>query len=153
MRSKLVPCLAVAALVAALGAAPAAAGEVEKTVPFALDQWWDLGVTDGPLTLHRIRITREGRGVKSKIMRPGNSEYLEDIQIQLEFTNDATKDWEARVDLEWSDAQDNPIDGYNDRETLDSESRHEDQTVTLSTLRYGLDRAKKLAIRIEFQPD
>jgi hypothetical protein len=134
-------------------AAPAAAGEVEKSVPFALDQWWDLGVTDGPVTLHRIRITRQGKGLKSKLVRPLNSEYLEDIQIQLEFTNDATKDWEARIDLEWLDAEGNPIDGYNDKETLDSESKHEEQTVTLSTLRYGVERAKKLELRITFQAD
>jgi hypothetical protein len=134
-------------------AAPAVAGEVEKSVPFALDQWWDLGVTDGPVTLHRIRLVRQGRGIKSKLVRPLNSEYLEDIQIQLEYTNDATKDWEARIDLEWRDAEGNAIDGYNDEETLDNESKHEEQTVTLSTLRYGLERAKKLDLRITFQAD
>ena len=35
----------------------------------------------------------------------------------------------------------------------DSEQRHEQQTVTLSTLKYGIDKAKKLKIRITTNPD
>ena len=136
-----------------LAAAPAAAGEVEKSVPFRLDQWIDLAASDGPVTLHRIRVARQGAGAKSKFLRPGNSEYLEDVQVQLEFSNDATRDWQARLDIEWLDAGGAAIDGYNDKESLDSESRHDEQTVTLSTLRYGLERAKTLKIRIEFELD
>lgn len=36
---------------------------------------------------------------------------------------------------------------------LDSESRQDDATVTLSTLKYGLDKAKKLKIKIDFYQD
>ncbi len=138
---------------AVLAAAPAAAGDVEKKLPFALEQWIDLKVSDGPVTLHRVRLVHEERGAKSKILRPGNSEYLEDVKIELEFSNEASKDWEARVRVVWSDAAGEAIDGYNDTESLDSDSRYETQTVTLSTLRYGLDRAEKLDIRIDFYPD
>lgn len=144
----------VAALALVLVAAPAAfAGEVEKRVPFVLGEWIDLGASDGPVTLHRIRIERQTGITKSKLMRPGNSQYLTDVQVQLEFTNEATRDWEARVDLEWLDADGQAIDGYDDGENLDSESRHDLQTVTLSTLRYGLARAKTLTLRIEFHPE
>jgi hypothetical protein len=153
MTDRVVALLALALALPLAGGRPAAAGEVEKNVPFQLDQWIDLQASDGPVTLHRVRLARQGLGAKSKFMRPGNSEYLEDVQIQLEFTNDATRDWEARFDVEWADAQGVVIDGYNDKETLDSESRHDEQTVTLSTLRYGIERAKKLKIRIEFNPD
>lgn len=143
------------ALVLALSfTAPAArAGEVEKTVPFALDSWIELGTQDGPVTLHRLRIERQSGVTKSKLMRPGNAEYLQDVQIQLEFSNQASQDWEARLRVEWVDGDGRAIDGYNDRETLDDDSRYEMQTVTLSTLRYGLERAKKLRIRIDFHPD
>lgn len=129
------------------------AGTAEKSVTFRLGEWVELAATDGPVTLHRIRLVQEGGFTKSKIMRPGNSQYLSDVQIQLEFTNDSTNDWEAQFDLEWLDADGKPIDGYRGQEGLDSEKRHEEQTVTLSTLRYGLERAKKLRVRIEFQPD
>lgn len=147
------PTLAVAAVAALLAAPVAFAGEVEKTVPFELDHWVELAAADGPVTLHRIRVARVTRSAKSRLMRPGNDEYLEDVQIQLEFTNDATRDWEAGLAIEWLDAAGQPIDGYHDSENLDSESHRDVQTVTLSTLRYGLERAKKLRLRVAFHPD
>src|SRR4029453_360704 len=76
-------------LCAFLVAAVAQAGVFETKVPFAFDQWFDVASTDGPASLHRIRIVREKASAKSRIMRPGNSEYLQDVQIQLEYTNDA----------------------------------------------------------------
>ncbi len=145
--------LAAAVVSSLAGTGAAAAGEVEKSVPFELDRWVELGATDGPVTLHRLRVARQAAGAKSKLVRPGNSQYLADVQIQLEFTNDATRDWEARLEVEWLDADGAVIDGYGDSENLDSESRHDEQTVTLSTLRYGLERARTLKIRIRFQPD
>lgn len=129
------------------------AGTAEKTVTLKMGEWVELAATDGPVTLHRIRLVREGGITKSKIMRPGNSQYLADVQIQLEYTNDSTNDWEAKFDVEWLDAGGDAIDGYRGQEGLDSEQRHDEQTVTLSTLKYGLDRAKKLRIRIDFNPD
>jgi hypothetical protein len=131
----------------------ASAGEFEKSVPFAFDQWFDIGSNEGPATLHRIRIVREKASAKSRIMRPGNSEYLQDVQIQLEYTNDASRDWEVRMKVEWFDDKGVAIDGYNDEENLDSDSRHDQATVTLSTLRYGLERAKTLSMRLEYHPE
>ncbi len=147
------PSLAVAVVAALLATPIAFAGEVEKTVSFELDRWVELDATDGPVTLHRIRLARTARSAKSRLMRPGNDEYLEDVQIQLEFTNEASRDWEAVLAIEWLDAAGQPIDGYDDGENLDSESRRDVQTVTLSTLRYGLERAKKLRLRVAFHPD
>lgn len=149
-RSLAAGCLA--ATLALVPTASAHAGEVEKKVDFELDRWVELEATDGPVTLHRLRIVRTS-GTKSRILRPGNSEYLEDVQLQLEFSNGATRDWEARLDVVWSDDSGRPIDGYHDSENLDSNSRHDQQTVTLSTLRYGLERARKLNVRIRFDPD
>ena len=149
--------VAIAALVALVSAqpSPALAGEVTKSAPFALDAWIDLGVTDGPVTLHRIRIASVSeRGLtKSKLFRPGNSEYLQTVQIELEYTNSADRDWEADLDVVWKDASGVAIDGYHDDESLDERSHRDDTTVTLSTFRYGLDRAKTLEVEIEFHED
>lgn len=136
-------------------APPAArAGEVAKTVSFSLGTWADLAATDGPVTIHRIRLERQSGITKSKLFRPGGgSSYAADVQVQIEFTNDATHDWDAEVEVEWLDKDGVPIDGYRGTESLDSESRHDLQTITLSTLRYGLDRAKKLRVRLEFHPE
>lgn len=156
MRKPLLSCVVVAALAGAAlawAALPAAAGEVDKNVNFAVDEWIELGATDGPVTLHRIRLARQGGFTKSKLLRPGNSEYLEDVQIQIDYTNDAKRDWEARLKVEWLDAAGEVIDGYNDTENLDGDSRHDEQTITLSTLKYGLAKAKKLRIEIDFHPD
>jgi hypothetical protein len=142
----------VAILVVAL-ASSARAGEFHKSVPFAFDQWFDVNSTDGPVTLHRIRIVREKASAKSRIMRPGNSEYLQDVQIQLEYTNDAKRDWETRMKVEWLDDQGKAIDGYNDDENLDGDSRHDEATVTLSTLLYGLERAKTLSIKLDYHEE
>jgi hypothetical protein len=135
-------------------AVPAAAGSVSKSVPFQLDEWIELEAEDGPVTLHRIRV-REVKGgfTKSKLFRPGNDQYLETIQIELEYTNTASRDWEADLDVTWLDSAGKVIDGYHDDESLNENERHEGTTVTLSTLRYGLDHAKKLEIAIEFRPD
>ena len=149
------PLLVVAGFALILASAtPADAGSVSKSVPFQLDEWIGLDATDGPVTLHRIRI-REVRGglTKSKVFRPGNDEYLVTIQIELEFTNTATRDWEADLDIRWLDAEGVAIDGYHDEEDLDEDERRDEATVTLSTLKYGLDRAEKLEIGIEFYPD
>jgi hypothetical protein len=134
---------------------PAArAGEVSKTVTFSLGTWEDLAASDGPVTIHRVRVEKQSGITKSKLFRPGGgSSYAADVQVQIEFTNDATHDWEAEVEIEWLDKDGVAIDGYRGTESLDSESRHDIQTVTLSTLRYGLDRAKKLRVRLDFHPE
>lgn len=129
------------------------AGDIEKCVEFELGEWIVLDSNDGPVTLHRIRVVKQSGITKSKVFRPGNAEHLETIQIQLEFSNEATRDWEAHLDLEWVDAQGVTIDGYDDDENLDSNENHDMVTVTLSTLKYGLDRAEKFKIRIRTYPD
>ena len=129
------------------------AGTAEKSVAFALDQWVELASTDGPVTLHRVRVVRQGGVTKSSFMRPGNNKYLDDVQIQLEFTNESSNDWEARFAIEWLDGEGKVIDGYEGTEGLDSEQRHDQQSVTLSTLKYGIDKAKRLKIRIDTNPD
>lgn len=136
-----------------LAGVPAGAGEVEKKLPFALDKWIDLKVTDGPVTLHRVRVASLGRSPKSMAFRPGNTEYLQDVRIELEYSNESSRDWEARISLVWKDEQGRVIDGYNDSEQLHDEKRYDVATVTLSTLRYGIEKARRLELTIRFYPE
>lgn len=133
---------------------PARAGKIDRKVPFVLDQWVELGVTDGPVTIHRVRVERQSGSVtKSSFLRPGNTEYLSTVRIVVEYSHDGTKDWDADLDIAWLDGAGEVIDGYRDEENLDRASRRETATVTLSTLQYGLSRAKSLRIGIEFHPE
>jgi hypothetical protein len=132
----------------------AAAGDVSKDVPFAVDQWIELDVTDGPVTLHRIRLRHVSGGfTKSKLFRPGNDEFLETVQIQLDYSNSSTKDWEVHLNVRWIDSTGATIDGYIDDEDLDDSETHGDATATLSTLRYGLDRAARLLVDLHFDTE
>jgi hypothetical protein len=127
-----------------------AAAQVNMTVDFDLDKWWDVEKTSGSVTVHRIRVKDQKSNIKSKLFRPGNSEYLKTIVIEMEFSNDATRDIEADVNIEWKDSSGKTIDGYHDDEDFDEGERHEIQTITLSTLQYGLEVAKKLHIKIDW---
>jgi hypothetical protein len=156
MRSPVLPAflLGSAALMLGAAAAPAASGDVDTTVAFELDHWFDFGATSGPVTLHRARIVRQtGAFTKSTFFRPGNNEFLATVQIQIEYSNSEKRDWKAHLDIVWLDGDGKPIDGYKGSEGLDGEKSHEKVTVTLSTLEYGLGRAKKLKIGISSEPD
>ena len=126
-----------------------------RTVPFVLDQWVDIGYLDGPVTIHRLRIERKSglRGFKSVMSRPGNTEFVQDVQIQIEFSNRSTTDWEVKASVVWLDANDQVIDGYRGDEGLGDGDSHELATMLFSTLKYGLEQARKLRIELSVQPD
>ncbi|MCB1055019.1 MAG: hypothetical protein KDD11_05850 [Acidobacteria bacterium] len=147
--------LAIALVLVVLGMArPVAAGEVEKTFPFELDTWYDLGVTDGPVTLHRVRVKHDTRGLtKSKLFRGPDSPYSDTVVIELEYTNTSDKDWEAACLIHWLDAKGNVIDGYDDDEGLGEDEKKETATMTIATLKYGLEMAKKLYVKVAFHED
>lgn len=133
----------------------AEAGKLDKNLPFALDKWFEVSATDGPVTLHRVQVERQSGGFsKSTFMRPGNTEYLETVRIRIEYSNhDRKKDWNAHLDIAWLDASGAVIDGYRDKENIDNDTRNGEIHVTLSTLKYGLEKAKTLRVRIEFEPE
>jgi len=135
-------------------AVPVCAGELSKTWSFELDKWYDLNVTDGPVTLHKLRIEKQSGGLtKSKLFRPTNSDNLQTIQIQIEYSNSSRNDWEAHLDIKWVDSAGVLIDGYRDEEGINDDESYERMTVTLSTLKYGLKKAKKLKVSIKFERD
>jgi hypothetical protein len=148
------PALAAFAVTAAISV-PARSAPYQRTVPFVLDQWVDIEQKDGPVTLHRLRIERKAgiKGFKSVLTRPGNSQFLQDVQIQLEYSNPSTTDWQVKARIVWLDAADQVIDGYEGTEDLDEGESHELATMLFSTLRYGLDQARRLRIELEVIPD
>jgi hypothetical protein len=142
-----------ALLLTAISAAPAAAGDYSKTFTFELDKWFELSSTDGPVTLHRLRLEKTGGGFTKLARMGGSSEYSAAIELQLEYTNESTDDWDADVVVEWLDAKGEAIDGFRTEINLDEEDRHELKKSTLTTLRYGLDQARKIRIEIRTNPE
>ncbi len=130
--------------------APAEAATISKEFPFELGKWCDVESQDGPITIHRVRVDPRPRNIKSKVFRPSNSEFLETVQIQIEFSNAASRDIDLRVRIHWVDADGHVIDGHNGKEELGDEKSYGQTTITLSTLRYGLDQARKLVVDLAY---
>ena len=139
-------------MVGALGAG-ANAAEVARSYDFAVDEWQEIGEVDGPVTLHRIRIDRkEDRLNKSTIARPYNLGYLETVRFQLEYTNGSSQKWRARIEVRWLDEAGKVIDGFGANETLDKKSANKVAQASVSTLKYGIQKAKTLEIKVRFEP-
>ena len=101
-----------------------------------------------------LALIRDAKGsIKSRIARPSNSRYLEDVRLEIEYSNDASRDWELTVRGEWTDARGEAIDGVDQTESLDDGKRFESVTITFPTLRYGLDHGTKLKLELFFTPD
>ena len=152
MKKQILGTIAVA-LVLVLTASAALADEVVKRYAFAIDVWQPIDATDGPVTLHRIRIDRkEDRITKSMLARPYNQQYLEPIRFQLEYSNNASKKWRARITVRWLDENDQVIDGFSANETLDKKSASKIAQASVATLKYGLAKAKTLEVQVRFEP-
>ena len=131
----------------------AGATEFERTYDFALDEWHEINDQDGPVTLHRIRINpKEGRVTRSSVLRPFNSEYLETVQIQLEFTNESDSRWRAQISLRWLDSEGRVIDGFTGNEVLGKGAARRITQISVPTLKYGLEVADKLEVGINYEP-
>ena len=133
---------------------PALAGAevIDKEFPFELDKWYDINFEDGPITIHRVRVEAIEGNFKSRVFRPGlkNDEMVQDVQIQVEYSNDASRDYEAELEIFWLDSEGRRIDGYQGEEDMDEEERREEMTALRSTLVYGLEVAKTLSVKITY---
>jgi hypothetical protein len=135
-----------------LAAIPAGAQtSVNRTVPFELDKWFELGVKEGPITLHRLRLVRQSGGMRSRVM--GENEYATGVKVELEYSNVASTDWKAAFRVVWSDDAGDPIDGYTGTADLDERKEYERAGGTVSTLKYGLMHARKLKIGLDVKPE
>lgn len=136
--------LATAMLSPWLIASAAAAATFDETVPFKVARWIDLELTEGPITIHRLRFAE---------LRPGDTHYLQSFEIEIEYSNSGKKDWEMDVELEWLDRAGSPIDGYSTDEGLDDGSDRKLIEIRTSTLAYGLRKAEQLRITLSLVPD
>jgi hypothetical protein len=138
---------------AALAAPAAAQPTVDKTLPFELDKWYELNVKEGPITLHRLHIERQG-GVPLKARVTGtDEEFRVPLKVELEYSNIASTDWKAVVRITWLDESNEVIDGYNATSGLDEKKDFNRTGGTVVTLRYGLARARKLRVLISARPE
>ncbi|MEM6704280.1 MAG: hypothetical protein AAF690_16305 [Acidobacteriota bacterium] len=146
--------LACIVLFAWVVAAPATAQKVQRTLPFEVDQWIDLEVVNGAITLHRFRIVRDNTLVEPKLLgsKP-DFEFHDGLQFQLEFTNDGDYNWKADVRLEWKDDREALIEGMSGQVTLNKRKRHHVRKVTDVALRYGIQRAQQLELKITVNPN
>lgn len=136
-------------LLLTLTSVAASAGSIDKDFPFATDKWFDLETVDGQATIHRVRIKIMDSNFKSRVFRPSNREFMETIQIQVEYTNDSSRDIDADIDIVWVDKAGKEIDGYRDEEGMD-EQESDEMTMTFSTSKYGLEVAQTLKVKIDF---
>ncbi len=152
LRSRLILWTALLLTITMLVPTLAGAEVIEKKFPFELDEWFDINFEDGPITIHRVRVEAVDGNFKSRVFRPGlkNDEMVRDVQIQVEYSNDASKDIEAELEIFWLDSQGRKIDGYHGEEDMDEEERREEMTALRSTLVYGLDVAKTLSVKISY---
>ena len=104
-----------------LGTVPSHATTIEKEFPFEVDEWIDIDVTDGPITVHRIRVKSIKGNWKSRVTRPTNAEFTKTVQIQIDCTNESSRDVEADLDIVWVDSKGREIDGYRGEEDIDEE--------------------------------
>ena len=129
---------------------------VEQSFAFETDKWFSLGdnPSSAPAVLHRIQVTRQSGGFgKSSLMRPGNSDFLAPIEFRIEYSNVATHDWKARLRVTLLDEAGREIDGYSGTENLDEGERHQLLNIKIATLKYGLEKAKKLRVTAELRPE
>jgi hypothetical protein len=136
---------------AALAVPAQAQTSVNRTVDFEFDRWFDLNVKEGPVTLHRLRLEREGSGLRDKIA--GGGEFKVGVKVQLEYSNEASRDWDANFHVVWMDDSGEPIDGYTSTEELEENKKFERAGGSVTTVKYGLARAKKLKIVVNVKPD
>ena len=141
------------AILVVAGAGATYGEEIVKTYEFEMDRWHEIGVSDGPVTLHRIRLDRkEDRLTKSALARPYNQQYLEPIRFQLDYTNGASSKWRARVMVRWLDEEGRVIDGFSANENLQKKSANKIAQASVATIKYGLERAETLEVEIRFEP-
>ena len=141
-------------LAATVLAAPASAQtSVDKTLPFELDKWYELNVKEGPITLHRIRLERAGGGGLKARVTGGEDEYRAQVKVDLEYSNVASSDWRVVFRISWLDDGGEAIDGYNGSHELEEKKDFNRTGGTVTTLRYGLARARKLRLLLNVKPD
>lgn len=144
-------CFALVSFSSALSAQPKE--QFEASYDFALHDWHALDQTDGAVTLHRFRLEpKTGRIDRSVLFRSKGQEYVRTIVFQMEYTNESSSKWDAKVEVAWLDSEGEVIDGFTATDSLSKKSARKIFSVSLPTLAYGLEQAETLRVQIHFTP-
>jgi hypothetical protein len=140
--------------VAILGfAASAEATVIRQSCDFRLETWCDIEQTDGPITLHRFRLTTTDIGIRSiSASNVLNRDFLERVSAQIEYTNEGDKKYKSYIKVRWLDGEETAIDGFGDEEGLEGHKARGMVRRSVPALKYGLQKAKKLEIEVNLNP-
>jgi hypothetical protein len=118
-----------------------------------LERWLDVEKKDGPVTIHRLRISTEQAGFRSKGAEVAlNREYLQPLAVQLEFTNDSARKYKSYITVRMLDGQGEAIDGFGDEEGLDANRARGLVTRSFGASKYGLKRVERVELEIKLNP-
>jgi hypothetical protein len=143
--------LAVGALLASADLAGATV--IRQTCDFQMETWCDVNQTDGPITLHRFRVTTSDVGLRSiSATNVLNNEYLQRVSVQIEFTNEGGRKYKSYIKARWLDAEETAIDGFGDEEGLEANRARGMIRRSIGALKYGLQKAKRLELEVNLNP-
>ena len=143
--------LTVALLALGPAAAAARAQTIDQSFPFELERWYRIEETSGPITIHRLRLTHTEGGVASRLKR--DDRYQQQVTLELEFSNQGDADWKCQSEIEWTDADGLVIEGISQGLELDDDKNHAIRKQAKAVLRYGLQRARTISIKLRLDPD
>jgi hypothetical protein len=140
-------------LILVAGVPRAEATVLKHSCDFRLETWCDINLTDGPVTIHRARVTTTESGLRSiSATNVLNDEYLKRIMVQIEFTNEGSRKYKSFVKVRWLDSEGEAIDGFGDEEGLEPGKTRGVIKRSIGALKYGLTRAATLDVEINVNP-
>jgi hypothetical protein len=143
--------LGAALLLLASVTATAHAQTVDVSFPFELERWYRIEHTSGAITVHRVRLTHTAGGLASRIKR--DDRYQQQVTLELEFSNEGDADWKCQTEVEWTDQDGLAIEGVIHRFVLDDHKSHDVRRESKAVLRYGLQRARTIHVKLRLDPD
>jgi hypothetical protein len=149
-----VPVVLCALLVLVLASPSTAdAAPITRAFDFEVDSWYAVDQKEGPITIHRVRLeTRSGGRVKSTVSRPLNETNMQPIALRIEYSNEADRKWTSHVEVRWLDEDGKLIDGFQTKQGLTRNSARKVNQATVTTLKYGLERAATLEVEVRLEP-
>ena len=144
--------LAVAAIAASAPDA-AQATVLKHSCEFRLETWCDINLVDGPVTIHRARVTTTEAGLRSiSATNVLNDEYIKRISVQIEYTNEGGRKYKSFVKVRWLDETGESIDGFGDEEGLEANKARGMIKRSIGALKYGLVKAKTIEVEVNVNP-
>jgi hypothetical protein len=124
-----------------------------KTVPFELGRSGTNAPTSKKADHASLATGREPLERAALQTALSEDEYRVPVKAELEYSNAASSDWRVAFRISWVDESGESIDGYNGSHQLSEKKDFERASGTVTTLRYGLARAKKLRLLLSIKPD